>query len=236
MSEPRPSHQRRYLGMTSVEMSVLAIISLIGCCVLAVGAAIIFRQYPTFVPTPALTPNVAPTLSETPIPLATTTIALSPTPTVTSAPISLDAISLESLLIQSGDFSGDISAAEVGPVPFDRIPSTDNAISKQFQVKNSKGSFGLQVTILLYESLSSKELAYGIVVNSLGEETQPISDVGERAVVGWKSVELIGDWVELVFVRCHAVVHVRMLFTVEVDDILLYSKKLDSRLAQVVCE
>lgn len=183
--------------------------------------------------TPKPTPSVNPT--DTPQPI----------PTVT--PVPLSQIDLEPLLTQSGDLPAGLSGAQVRgflPEMYDNLPTSDNAIQRQFQRDGDAAGF---VTVLVYESSSHCDAAYTGILDGFGDSTvgpdikaarETISDVGERAEAVTLESEVGGislEAIDMAFTRCHAVAHIRMTGTLSLLDIKSYAKRLDNRLAAVAC-
>jgi hypothetical protein len=146
--------------------------------------------------------------------------------TITPTPLSLDDLDLEPLLIQSGDLPSGFSGAQVlqdAPGMFRDIPPTENVIYQRFQ-KNGETIGG--VTVFLYGDDETRGAAYDLVVDGFADPVEEISNVGEIAD---------GSLFDLAFIRCNALVHVRMVGA-GLDEVAAYATRLDSRLTDVVCD
>jgi hypothetical protein len=231
------STSRRVFGLTLGQLAVLTVLAVLILGTLGIGGILMLN---TNSRPPAPQPQVVSTsigLLPSPTTLPTATAAH---PTATPTPISLSEIELETLLLSPADFPGGVSNAEVRDLPdsFGKLPSAANSIYKYFQVNDDSESFGLHVTVLLYEDDADIQLAYSIVLDDLGEGRQTVPNIGQKATVGWKSTELLGskvEWIEMAFVRCHALAHIKILFTPKLDYIRGYGERLDGRLAPIVC-
>ena len=173
-------------------------------------------------------PTDTPQPTDTPAPTAT------PTPT----PIPLSELELEPLLIQAGDLPAGFSGAQVrdvAPQMFDELPIAENVIDQRFE-KGGAAAGG--VTVILYSSKSEIDEVYGLLVSSMGDSTQTVTEVGEQAIAIVESLSAAGvtfKFSDLTFIRCSAVVYIRMSDIADSDAITAYAKRLDSRLEPVVC-
>jgi hypothetical protein len=117
---------------------------------------------------------------------------------------------------------------------FSGIPVAQNTIYIQFE-KN--GSVAGGVSVFLYENQSDLERAYQLVIDGFGD-TKVTVEVGDEAVVASFSSSVGGvnlDVADLAFVRCSALVHIRMSKGADKDSITAYAKRLDNRLIPIVC-
>lgn len=147
--------------------------------------------------------------------------------------VPLDQVDLEPLLIQSGDLPAGLSGAQVkdeAPAMFAGVPHPTKAIDQRFQ---RAGDTAGGITVLLYQSDADRDVAYADVVKGLGKGAVAQNGVGERAMAV-NNTDLL-EFVDLTFVRCHAVVHIRFSGTSEPSDAAAYAKRLDKRLSSVVC-
>jgi hypothetical protein len=141
------------------------------------------------------------------------------------------------LLIQPGDLPAGYDGAQVrdiAPEMFREIPKAANTIYQQFE-KNDHVAGG--VTVFLFDSQSDIEKALQIILDGMGS-TQDFSGIGEKAKLLSLSTAAQGVKIqiaELVFIRCNAVVHIRMANGVTESDITSYAKRLDNRLKTLVC-
>lgn len=145
----------------------------------------------------------------------------------------LGALNLEPLLIQPGDLPAGISAAQVRaelPQMFEGVPTPIKAIDQRFQdgVGNAGG-----VTVALYEMTADRDTAYDQLVKGMTVDAKPYDNVGERAMA--LSLDLIIQAADVAFVRCHAVVYVRIVGSADIAGATSYAKRLDERLSENVC-
>lgn len=145
----------------------------------------------------------------------------------------LSAVDLEPVLVQSGDLPSGQTGSQVrdmAPGVFDSAPPPVKAIDQRFQ-EDGKDSGG--VAVLLYEAPDKIESAY--VIASEGMDST-VNDVGERAMGFHLKQELFGVQINVssvAFTRCAAVVSIR--FTGELDEAVVYAKRLDKRIQPLVC-
>jgi len=171
-----------------------------------------------------------------------------PTDTPTATPIPLSELDLEPLLIQPGDLPAGFSGAQikdVAPSMFDDLPAAENTIDQRFE---RGGDTAGGVTVFLYGSTSKIEEAYALLMSIEADyvalltddmNVQTVTGVGEQAIVSVVSLSMGGFTLEssdLDFVRCSAVVHIRMVGVADIDTIRAYAKRLDKRLEPVVCQ
>jgi hypothetical protein len=167
----------------------------------------------------------------------------------TRQPSSLSKIDLEPILIMPGDLPSGFSGAQVrnsAPEMFKNVPKSDNVIYQRFQ-KGGETVGG--VIVFLYESTKDIEKAYSVIVAGFGKagnesgiktEIKPLSEIGEKATLamGEVNIEAVGfssKSSDLVFVRCHAVVHIRFGGISDAADIAAYATRLCKRLGSQVC-
>lgn len=168
-------------------------------------------------------------------------VATDPTPA--SAPtamptvVTLDKIAIEPALIQSGDLPSGLVGGQVKalvPVLFKGITPPDRVLTQSLE--NGGVALG-NVTVLLYQDTKNRDAAYTQMLGDIaitpatGGTAQP--GIGERSLGGLFTNNLPG-FAEIAFVRCHAVVHIR-LDTQDATDVTTYAKRLDTRLQTVVC-
>lgn len=202
----------------------------------------------TYTPAPTNTPRPTSTLPPTQTPVPTNTpVPPTPTNTPTATPIPLSELDLEPLLIQPGDLPAGFSGAQVkdvAPSLFDDLPTAENTMDQRFE---RGGDTAGGVTVFLYDSTSEIEEAYALIMSIEadyalimgGMNVQTVAGVGEQAIVSVLSLPVGGFTLEssdLAFIRCNAVVHIRMADVVDIDTIRVYAKRLDSRLESVVCQ
>lgn len=154
-----------------------------------------------------------------------------PVPTSPPTTIPLAAIDLEPLLIQPGDLPAGITGAQVkdvAPPAFKAYPPATKAIDQRLQ-RDGETIGG--IVVLLYEEQSALEQAK-ILATTTSEVSRPLDSVGEggKAFLGSDLLPLRG----VTFVRCRAIADVSM-GRVAIEEVIAYAKRLDRRLAGVVC-
>lgn len=165
-------------------------------------------------------------------PPATITPTIIPTAMPPTA-IPLSAIDLEPLLIQSGDLPAGIEGAQVrdvAPAMFDGMPKAAKTIIQQFaQGVDQIGG----VSVFLYDKDNDRESAYQFIAKGMSN-SDALTDTGDRAIVS-KPIAAI-NFVDILFQRCAAVVHIRMSGEdLDRDAATIYARRLDKRLLGVVC-
>lgn len=162
-------------------------------------------------------------------------------------PIPLSEIDLEPILNLPDYLPAGFSGAQVQdtlPEMFNELPEAENQIYQQFQ---RRGRPAGGVAVILYETKSKAEVAYALLrqgfgpsINELGItiKRKTISDVGNQAEAVTIRGTLFGtvlDSIGLAFIRCSAVVHIRLVGTTYLNEILPYLRRLDERLVVQVC-
>lgn len=122
-----------------------------------------------------------------------------------------------------------------GPPPglYQGLPMSYDVKSlwQQFHdTREDKDSGG--VMLFLYGEDSDRQKAYDVVTTSLGSGVASFGDVGEKA--GITEPEPGFNGTEIVFIRCRAVVHVRMFGTYAAAA-KAYAERLDSELTKLAC-
>jgi hypothetical protein len=183
----------------------------------------------------ALTQTAAPTV--TPLPTVTTT----PTP------IPLKDIDLSASLIADGDLPAGYSGAQIrleAPEMFSNVKNFQQEVYQQFE-HGGDGAGG--VTIFLFDDVAQRDVAYDIVLDGFADANDAetfnvkigdLNDLGEKAKYNTMHVNMlniISDTVDIAFVRCHALVHIRMSDTIDIVPVQAYAERLDGRLSTLVC-
>ena len=148
-----------------------------------------------------------------------------------ASPQSLAALDIEPLLVQDGDLPAGVAGAQVrdtAPGMFSSVPKADKTIS--VQLANSVKQIG-NVTVLLYAQDADRDSAFATVMDGMGEPVD-LAGIGDRAV--GESVPLLSTVTDVLFIRCHALAHTRML-GVDMAAATAYMKRLDKRLQSAVC-
>lgn len=211
-------------------------------------------QIATIIPI-ALSATTKPT--DTPVPTATPapTATATPEPTAIPSPavlVPLSKLDLRALVFQPGDLpdmyvEGTVDDSPPGPYEQLGVPAPDKAIDFGFRTVDSTASAGIgRVAVSLYESQSILMDGYALVKLDLemageadGKGTR-IPQVGERAILLPANPDISIPSSQLVFVRCHALVDIRVP-TAATDtpqlngDIIAYAQKVDERLTPFIC-
>ena len=146
----------------------------------------------------------------------------------------LKTVNLEPTLIQDGDLPAGFTGAQVNdilPPMFQTVPAPTKALYQGFQ---RNGDVAGGVTVLLYDADADRDVTYVASVKGFGGDGRSQTDVGERASILAKDVQSF-SFVDLVFVRCHAVAHIRFIGTSKPGDATAYARRLDQRLTPLVC-
>ena len=162
------------------------------------------------------------------------TQAAIPTAISTSTPIALKDIKLDALLVQPGDLPAGITTAQIrstAPAMFSGLPVADQTVFQQF---SQAGNISGGATVFLYSDATKRQNAYAQIHDGMGPAglNSTVQNVGEKS--NEIHMTLIQDEYEILFLRCTAVVHIRMF----IDDnasIEAYAQHLDQRLTPVVC-
>jgi hypothetical protein len=163
------------------------------------------------------------------------TQAAIPTQTLTPSPTSvpLSEVDLEAILILPGDLPTDFVGGQIKSKvtnEFKDVPDAAQVVQQGFRA----GDYSADgITILLYESPSDIDAAYKVF---LREERRlgPLSDVGEKAKIFSSGLDVKS--VQILFVRCHAIVFIDLFATSASADVATtYAQRLDKRLTPLVC-
>jgi hypothetical protein len=151
----------------------------------------------------------------------------------TAAPI----VPIEFVLLQSGDLPSGVSGGQVKeliPILFKDVAPPSRVITQS--IERNGVPLG-NVTVFVYSTPKERDMAYSqmlsavAVTSTTGGSVQP--GIGEQSFGGLFTNNLPG-FAEIVFSRCHAVVHIR-LNTTDATDVTSYAKRLDTRLQSAVC-
>lgn len=170
--------------------------------------------------------------------MSATLIAAALVVLVACGAVPLSEIQLEPLLVQPGDLPAGFSGAQVksvAPEMFKNFPSPQRAIDQRFE---HEGETGGGVVVLLYEQQADRDRAYAMLVDGISDDAQPVADLGEQSIAHGMELEAAGMNIkstDLGFVRCQAIVHVRLTDTSNVAEAAEYAKRLDKRLSPLVC-
>lgn len=159
-----------------------------------------------------------------------------PTPTPTRIPLS--DINLEEIVIKDGDLPAGYSGAQIrdkAPEMFSGVPEAQNTYYQQFEKGgDSKGG----VTIFLYDTQYDIESSYQTIFKGFPDDAVKLDEIGEMSDMIYMSIDVVGikmQMGDLLFIRCNAVVHIRMTDISSEDSLIAYAKRLDTRLSELVC-
>lgn len=161
-------------------------------------------------------------------------------PTAAPAPtaVSLADLDLESLLVQNGDLPAGVSGAQIrdtAPEMPPKMPKTTKTVYQQLAVGNAEIG---GVSVFLYEETADRDAAMA-ALTELIDPSGPINGIGEQAVTNKASAAagVMGRLTtDVIFRRCAAIVQIS-LDNQRYDQatVASYAKRLDKRLAGVVC-
>jgi hypothetical protein len=157
--------------------------------------------------------------------------------------VDLSEIDLDAIVYEHDDLSELYNLQDIRggtPARFEDCPSFQKAIFKQFEI-NYEGNpiHAGDVSIMLYSSERKLDKAYETILQGMtldseqGFELKAINEYGDKAMISkWPSFY---DQTSTIFVRCYAIVQIRLLFTEDFDNIIGYAEDLDERLQNLVC-
>ena len=192
--------------------------------------------------------STEPTLTLTNTPQPSNTPTETPTQMPTQTPVPLADLNFEQIMIQEGDLPAGYSGAQIRdrvPEMFDSLPEPQNEAYQQIAHKDEAAG---GVSIILYDSHEDLKAAYNEIVDgmkfeedseSIDVETIALDEVGEQATACSVETSVLGQTFEsldLVFLRCQAIAHIRMTDTTNLDYGLSYAQRLDERLQPMVCQ
>lgn len=154
------------------------------------------------------------------------------------APVAIDDLDLQALAILDGDLPPGYQGGQILdglPKIFEGIPPAELAF---YQLIEREGSGAGGVAILFFPDADQVSQAYEHLLKGMViEETELISELGERAhVYIFYQAGVSFRFVDALFERCGAVVHIRLGDTFNKDEAISYAKKLDQRLSEVICQ
>jgi hypothetical protein len=160
-----------------------------------------------------------------------------PTVNSSTASLAIDAQDLHTLVILDGDLPPGYKSGQVLaqlPNLFDGIPIARHTFYQLFEHEGS-GAGGL--AILLYDQPDQAQLAYDHLLQGMGvDESRPVEGIGEQAdIYIFYQPGAAFLFVDLLFQRCGAVVHMRLGETYKKELAISYAQRLDERLTPLVC-
>jgi hypothetical protein len=143
---------------------------------------------------------------------------------------------LDAILVQEGDLSPGVNAGDVvamDPSIFGDLdlPKSEKA---RFQYFERDGKFRGGVAVFLYGSKKDSREAYDLLRYAMGEGALRPSDLGEVSALLVVS-EGGSTYVEVVFMRCNAVVDIRLTGVDRPEALETHAKNLDARLQTLLC-
>jgi hypothetical protein len=163
-----------------------------------------------------------------------------PPPAVSTPPKTLEVfneLDLQSLSSQPGDLPEDYQGGQVLdelPKLFAEVPPAGRGFYRLIE-RDGAGAGG--VAILLYPDSQQADRAYQLLFQGMGtEDSEVVDGVGERAqLYVFYQAGVSFRFVDLLFERCGAVVHIRLGETFNKEPVVSYAQKLDKRLSDAIC-
>lgn len=189
------------------------------------------------------------TQTQATLPINTTSFTLitalpsdTPTPVSTPTPFNVSKMNLESILPQAIDLSTEITNAEIRNTLPDLYNGIDPPAKKIYQEFEKDNKYIGGIAILLYSSGSDAAANFTIILWHMGGDGHNVivENLGEEArssVAGKPLILGIGraNGIDLLFQRCIAVVHIRILGDVDRNMVMQYAKEVDDKLIPSVC-
>ena len=146
---------------------------------------------------------------------------------------------LASVLIQEGDLPAGYSAGTTDhkfPTYYAKlfIPEADYVIRQQIKRDSVSGG---QVIVFEYTAAGLATLAFDSITDDM-KRVRPLEGVGEKGMLETPSDDQSGsqEYVGIVFVQCHALVHISILGTNDEQSVIAYAEGLSQRLEPLVCD
>lgn len=143
---------------------------------------------------------------------------------------------LDAILVQEGDLYPGVTAGNIVEMDTSIFGDLDLPQSEKarFQYFESDGKFRGGVAVFLYGSNRDGREAYDLLRYAMGENALRPSDLGEQAALHVVSEESL-TYVEVVFIRCNAVVDIRLTGVDRPEALETHAKNLDARLQTLLC-
>jgi len=143
---------------------------------------------------------------------------------------------LDPILVQEGDLYPGVTAGDVVEMNASifgdlNLPESQKA---RFQFFESDEEFRGGVAVFLYDSKKDVREAYDLLRYAMGDDALRPSDLGEGAALLVVS-EGDSNYVEVVFIRCNAVVDIRLTEVEHPEALETHAKNLDARLQALLC-
>ena len=145
---------------------------------------------------------------------------------------------LEPLLTQNRDLPDGFSGAQIrhsAPGMSRGVPAADRTTFQPF-TRHGRAAGG--VSIFLYRDKAKIIKAYSAILRGIAADAKPISNIGEKAALQVLKLtvgEVAFTGVEMAFIRCRSVVHLRFAGTTDVAAVRSYARRIDARLSDLVC-
>jgi len=146
---------------------------------------------------------------------------------------------LEGVLIQENDLPAGYSAGSTShkfSTYYKKIlvPDADYVMRQQIQRDSVSGG---QVTVFDYALAGMATFAFNSITADM-KNVRDLEGVGEKAMLEIPSDDqsVSQDYVGIVFVQCHAAVHISILGTNDEQAVIAYAERLAQRLEPLVCE
>lgn len=156
-----------------------------------------------------------------------------PEPTATPTPIPIADLDLSPLIIQAGDLPAGFTAAQLrdaAPDMYRDLPVAENTIYQQLAYNDA---LARGVAIFLYPNSEDRETAYTLIADGMIDPSSIA--FGEKAAAFSANIGGV-KMTEVVFIRCIAVVHISFSNLQDLDAVTAYAKRLDERLAPLICQ
>jgi hypothetical protein len=157
--------------------------------------------------------------------------------TAIKRPVDRSLVKIESLLGQSGGLPPGYSAAKIrhsAPGMSRGVPATERTTFQPF-ARNGRPAGG--VSVFLYKDKSKTMKAYSAILSGIAD-AKPIANIGEKAALHtlkFSAGEVAFTGVEMAFIRCKSVVHLRFAGTTDVVAVRSYARRIDAKLSELVC-
>ena len=172
----------------------------------------------------------------------TPTKTISPTNTIapTITPVPFSEINLESILVRDGDLPAGYRGAQIrsqAPAMFDDLPEPQNEVFQQFE---HDGEAAGGVSIFLFENETDLENSFDIIYDGMSDDASLHSRVGEKSAIleysrNFPELKFKFEVTEFLFIRCGALVHIRMTDVANIDYAEAFAERLDKRLEDLIC-
>jgi hypothetical protein len=152
-------------------------------------------------------------------------------PTATFFPVEALRPEIEPLLFQDNDLAknwvgGRFTTKLPDGNPYSELPKPDLVVYQS--ITNVAYSQEGHVLVTIYRDNTSLENAYKLLFD--GNSVNDFAEMAKSLTVG-----AVGEWHNVAFVRCNAIVYIRIYGLFE-EDIIEFAKRVDGRLIKVLCK